>query len=86
MKIFYYDTEKTTIPLISVKQLYPLTHLLNILIKSVSKLMKQDQQVTEKQNHALKFDLPKYYKYFLILYNNDQTTALFKSATYRHAK
>ena len=35
---------------------------------------------------TIKFDLPKYYKYFLILYNNDQTTALFKSAMYTHAK
>ena len=33
----------------------------------------------------IKFDLQKYYKYFLISYDNDQTTALFKSATYTHA-
>ena len=33
----------------------------------------------------IKFDLAKYYKYFLILYKNDQTTALFKSAMYTHA-
>jgi len=33
----------------------------------------------------VKFDLPKYYKYFLILYKNDQTTALLKSTTYTHA-
>ena len=34
----------------------------------------------------IKFDLQKYYKYFLISYDNDQTTALFKSAMYTHAK